>query len=261
MRIGELQIDPVIDGCGTFPPTVTFRGTTPEQWERHRDLLDGDGRLEFTLGGFLVRGGGHVTLVDLGLGHRQFYGLRGGRFLDELGSLGIEASDVTDVVFTHLHYDHVGWAATAAGAATFPAATYRCAAADLTYFTVDNPEHLGGLLDPVLDRFETWESDGELLSGVSALGAPGHTPGSAVIVLSSGTDRALLLGDVAHCPVELLDAEIAGLGEVDAALAAKTREVIARELEGSQTPAVAAHFPRLQFGRLIRAEGKRQWMV
>jgi hypothetical protein len=80
------------------------------------------------------------------------------------------------------------------------------------------------------------------------------------VVISSGTERALLLGDVVHCPVELLDDEWAGMGDVDPALAQQTRVALARELEGSQVPAAAAHFPGMQFGRLLAAEGSRRWV-
>ena len=91
--------------------------------------------------------------------------------------------------------------------------------------------------------------------------APGHTPGSTIIVASSGTDRALLLGDVVHCPVELLDDEWAGMGDVDPELAKRTRNALARELEGAEVPVAAAHFPGLQFGKLLIGNGKRQWVI
>ena len=68
------------------------------------------------------------------------------------------------------------------------------------------------------------------------MAAPGHTPGSTIIVMSSGADRAMLLGDVVHCPIELLDDEWAGMGDVDPALARRTRVALARELEGSDVP-------------------------
>ena len=80
-------------------------------------------------------------------------------------------------------------------------------------------------------------------------------------MLSSGADRAMLLGDVVHCPVELVDDEWAGLGDVDPALAKRTRNALARELEGDEVPVAAAHFPGLQFGRLLAANGKRAWVV
>ena len=81
------------------------------------------------------------------------------------------------------------------------------------------------------------------------------------MVVSSGADRALLLGDAVHCPVELLDDEWATIGDVDPDLATRTRIALAKELEGSDIPVAAAHFPGLQFGRLLSGEGRRRWVV
>jgi hypothetical protein len=52
MNLGTLTIDPIIDGLGRFQPTRTFRATKDEDWLDHRDLLDEDGLLPFTMGGF-----------------------------------------------------------------------------------------------------------------------------------------------------------------------------------------------------------------
>jgi hypothetical protein len=71
----------------------------------------------------------------------------------------------------------------------------------------------------------------------------------------------MLLGDVVHCPVELIDEEWAGVGDMDPDLARRTRNALARELEGTRTPVAAAHFPGLVFGRLLSGEGRRQWVV
>src|SRR5262249_57867895 len=110
--------------------------------------------------------------------------------------------------------------------------------------------------------FETWDGGGGALPGIDVLAAPGHTPGSTVMVISSGTARAMLLGDVVHCPVQLVDDEWAGLFDVDPALARRTRTALARELEGRDIPVAAAHFPGMQFGRLLLTEeGGRRWFV
>jgi glyoxylase-like metal-dependent hydrolase (beta-lactamase superfamily II) len=87
----------------------------------------------------------------------------------------------------------------------------------------------------------------------------GHTPGSTIVVLSSGTERAMLLGDVVHCPVELLDDEWDGMADVDPELARRTRLALARELEGQDVPVAAAHFEGLRFGRLLAGQGSRSW--
>ena len=61
-------------------------------------------------------------------------------------------------------------------------------------------------LQPVAHRVATWSADGTVLPGLNVVHAPGHTPGSAIVVISSGNDRAMLLGDVVHCAVELIEA-------------------------------------------------------
>jgi len=259
MQVGDLRIDAVIDGTARFPPTLTFRGTTDEQWAAHQDLLDADGLLGFAMGGFLIRDGSRTVLVDLGVGRRRVMGIQGGEFLSALAGLGVTPADVTDVLFTHLHLDHVGWAADDEGRPVFPAATYRCAAADWDHFMIEHPGEVTDLLAGVKERFETWAGSGPVLPGIDTLAAPGHTPGSTVIVASSGTDRAVMLGDVVHCPIQLVDDEWGALFDVDAALAARTRAALNRELEGSGALIAAAHFPGLQFGRLLRASGGRRW--
>jgi len=154
----------------------------------------------------------------------------------------------------------------------FANATYRCDPRDWAYWITDPPKTATGelrpttvlqkeLLEAVADRVEPWTVDGPLLPGVNVMHAPGHTPGSAIMVVSDGDARALLLGDVVHCPVELLESEWGGLGDVDPALAKQTRNALARELEGKETPISAAHFPGMQFGRLLSAEGRRRWVV
>ena len=270
MDIGGLRIDPVIDGIARIPPTSAFtgKGSADEDWAPHRALIADDGLLDLQLGGFLVRGGPlgeRVVLVDCGLGDFDRPPFKGGELIASLRALGVEPADVTDMVFTHLHFDHVGWASTDE-APTFANATYRCDEADWAWFmerdTEDRAERRSArILGPVTERVEVYSGDGPLLPGLDRLGAAGHTPGSSIIVLSDGDARGLLLGDVVHCPVELLDDEWGGLGDVDPALALQTRIALARELEGTDTPVAAAHFPGLEFGRVIAANGIRRWVV
>jgi glyoxylase-like metal-dependent hydrolase (beta-lactamase superfamily II) len=272
MQIGEYEILPVIDGTMRSRPTITFPNTTDDDWQPHRDLLDEFGLLNFAFGGFLVRGGpgGRVVLVDAGLGHHEMFGKqRGGQLLESLAVYGLRPEDVTDVVFTHLHLDHVGWASDA-GAVVFSNAAYRCDVRDWEYYYT-NPaaadpssarvSPLKEALTPAADRVTTWKDDAAILPGINVMHAPGHTPGSAIIVVSSGEARALLLGDVVHCPIELLDDEWAGMMDVDPALAKRTRVALAREIEGQDVPIAAAHFPDLKFGRLLLGEGQRRWVV
>jgi glyoxylase-like metal-dependent hydrolase (beta-lactamase superfamily II) len=271
MQIGAIEILPILDGTALIEPTEAYRqglddgsaglGGEEEDWALHRSFLDANGKMELALGGFLTRIGDRTVLIDAGVGARSVGGFPGGRMLANLADAGVEPDDVTDVVFTHLHFDHVGWATTS-GTVVFPNATYRCQRHDWDHFVTADPA--GGAakkLHPIEDRLETWDRDGTILPGLDALVAPGHTPGSTIVVVSDGAARALLLGDVVHCPVELVDDEWAGMGDVDPELAKRSRIALAREIEGTDVPVAAAHFPGMQFGRLLEAQGRRRWVV
>ena len=268
MRVGEISIAPVIDGVARVKPTVAYRsmgaasgakGTNEADWAPHRSLIAEDGMLEIALGGFLLRTGDRVVLVDTGLGDLESGPMKGGQFLIELAKLGVSPEEVTDVVLTHLHFDHVGWA-TKHGEIVFKNATYRCDAADWDHFVGPDPGATKKLR-PLESQLEPWNGTGTLFAGLDTISAPGHTPGSTIIVVSSGTDRAMLLGDVVHCPVELLDDEWSGMGDVDPELAKRTRVALAKELEGTDTPVAATHFPGMRFGRVLTGTGKRSWVV
>jgi glyoxylase-like metal-dependent hydrolase (beta-lactamase superfamily II) len=271
MQVGSLEIVPIVDGSFRVAPTEAYRqgmsetapakGGSDDDWAPHRGLIGDDGMLEMALGGFLVRAGGRTVLIDAGIGARAIPGFTGGQLLVNLAGAGVTPEDVTDVVFTHLHFDHVGWATTS-GRVVFPNATYRCQQHDWDHFvTADRAGGAARKLDPIEDRLVTWDRDGQIVRGIDAMVAPGHTPGSTIVVVNDSAARALLLGDVVHCPVELLDDEWAGMGDVDPELAKRTRVALARELEGDDVPFTAAHFPGMQFGRLLAAQGRRSWVV
>ena len=255
MRLGQLEVLPVFDGAPDVPVEVMLNKTPHERW------LTEDGLLPVQMGGYLLRTGDRQILVDVGFGE--------GEFLTSLAGHGVQPGDVTDVVLTHLHFDHIGWASDGRRA-TFPNATYRCDARDWQHYVVEEHDEymrdmVGAMapkdrLAPVTAQLELFEGDGSLAPGIDLRSAPGHTPGSTIVVLSSGDERAMLLGDVVHCPAELFSDDWEMFADVDAAAAARTREALARELEGTQTLVGAAHFPGLQMGRLlVGGAGGRDW--
>jgi len=270
MHIGKISIEPVSDGSILAPPTLLFNKPNDEDWAAHQEFLDDNGQLVFEMGGFLIRHGARTVLVDVGIGPHSDP-LRTGSFMTSLNALGVAATDVTDVALTHLHFDHVGWASDGEKP-LFPNATYRCHQADWDFFLGPDPydeslgvQLMGGqraieLMPALADRVETWSGDATVLPGIDVRSAPGHTPGSTVLTVSSGEDRVILLGDVVHCPAELLEDDWEMIGDVDRALAQRTRVALAREFEGTDIPMAATHFPGLRFGRLLSGTGLRRWV-
>ena len=135
MRIGSLDILPIYDGVARIPAKEMLRyaGTDSDPWAPHAKFLDNEGRLELALGGFLVRLGSKVVVIDCGLGPISKPPYEGGAFLESLAAHGVAPNDVTDILFTHLHFDHVGWA-TQQGQIVFANATPRCHRADWAHF-------------------------------------------------------------------------------------------------------------------------------
>ncbi len=267
MQIGNLEVLSIYDGSTRFRPSHAYRagpagykGGDLADWEPHREIID-DGYVELTFGGFLIRGAGdRVILVDGGVGpieHEQLPNT-GGDLLRSLADIDVHPEDITDVVFTHLHFDHYGWASHD-GEPTFPNATYRCDRRDWDHF-FGSDEHATERLRPIENQFDAWDGDVTIAPGVDARLCAGHTPGSALIVVSSGDQRAMLLGDVVHCTVELLDDEWGGIADVDPVMAQRARNALARELEGTDVPVAAGHFPGLRFGRVLAGQGRRQWV-
>lgn len=261
MKIGDIEITPLIDGELVVPPRYAYPKRTEADWEPHKRWLRHDGMLQAEVGCFLITNGDRRILVDAGLGTVQMRGFTAGRLLDEFARIGTATDEITDVVFTHLHFDHVGWASHE-GEIVFKNATYRCDVKDWQHFVgADGSGEASEKMLPVAERIETFDGQTTLAPGLDTMPTPGHTPGHVALVISDGTERAILLGDAAHCPVELDELEWEGLGDVDEELAKRTRAAMIAELERPDTIATAAHFPGLEFGRILRGEGKAQWTI
>lgn len=89
---------------------------------------------------------------------------------------------------------------------------------------------------------------------------PRHTPGHLSVIVSAQGRRALLLGDAIICPVQLDEPTWHSIGDVDPELAKRVRDRLFRELEDPATLGAGAHFPELQFGRVLAARGRR-WLT
>jgi glyoxylase-like metal-dependent hydrolase (beta-lactamase superfamily II) len=256
-EVGRLRVVPVSDGLAKLPPS--YFGNV--DWERHQALLGPDGTLDLLIGAFLVHTGEQTVLVDAGVGPLRDDTWLGGELPAALAEAGTGPEDVDLVVCTHLHMDHVGWLVQD-GVPFFPRATVRFGAADWDHFvtrrggaertwrTMETLDR-AGRLDPV-------SADGEpLAGGVSARLTPGHTPGHMALVLASGNERAYLLGDAVHLPTQIEEPDWVNMYDVDPAMAAAAREALWKELEEGDYPFTAAHFPGLEFGRLLRGQGRR----
>jgi glyoxylase-like metal-dependent hydrolase (beta-lactamase superfamily II) len=264
MRIGDLHIHPVPDGTFVARPRYFGEHLPPDS---HPEFFSRHGAAWLPIGCFLVRARARLLLVDAGLGpemQRLPHGMHlvGGQLLTGLRALGVTPADITDVVCTHFHADHVGWLFRPDASPVFTRATIWYGDADWHHFVTGTGDMLPHIREGFRDaapsaRFRPIDRDTTVAPGVTALLTPGHTPGHLCLVLSSGSERALLLGDSITCPLQLDEPAWHSLGDVDPALAARTRERLWRELESDDIVGAGAHFPELQFGRVLPGTARR----
>lgn len=266
MLIGDIDIHPVADG--TFRASPAYFGDHARP-DGHEDLFTRHGMAWLPIGCFLVRTGDRTILIDAGMGPEMRDDgprrlLVGGQLLLGLRAAGVTAPDITDVVCTHLHADHCGWLFDSDAAPVFTHATIWFGAPDWDHFVADpdvwmfdHIRHGFRAASKRGDRLRPVNRDTTIAPGVSLTMTPGHTPGHLCVVVSSAGRRALLLGDAIVCPVQLDEPTWQSIGDVDPELAHQVRERLFRELEDATTLGAGAHFPELQFGRVITGQGRR----
>jgi glyoxylase-like metal-dependent hydrolase (beta-lactamase superfamily II) len=252
VQIGEIRVNAISDGTFIVHPKY-FGAEVPE--DARPEFFAREGLAWLPIGCFLIRTGDRTILVDAGLGPDQDelpHGMRlvGGQLFVGLGALGVGAGDITDVVITHFHTDHVGWLFDLASDPVFPNAMIWYGAADWDYFVNGPGDIRAHIRDGFLahaDRQHPLTHDTTVAGGVTAVLAPGHTPGHLCLELASGNESLLLLGDAITCPIQRSEPSWHSYGDVDPATAQRTRAQLWRRLEN--TLGVGAHFPDLRVGR------------
>ncbi len=178
---------------------------------------------------WVVRSEGRTILVDTGVGNHKerpyapvWSHLRTG-YLDNLARAGVRPDDVDLVINTHLHVDHVGWNTFLDGGVwtpTFPRATYLMPRRDFEFWDParghtprlgrGNQNVFEDSVAPVHEAGQTllWDEEYTIDANLRLELSPGHTPGSAVLKLASGGDRAVFVGDLLHTPLQFVEPDV-----------------------------------------------------
>jgi glyoxylase-like metal-dependent hydrolase (beta-lactamase superfamily II) len=268
MEISGIRVDTVTDGTGYAPPDVVLNKQL-DAWRVHPEFLEPQDQMMIEFSTFLLRTAGRTILVDAGVGPTAPAGSGIGVLPASLRAVGVRPEEVTDVVFTHLHFDHSGWVSTD-GMPTFPNAEHYCHALEWEHFCGSDPcdEVLDMGAVPAPERFASVAHRMTLLDaaetaiapGVMVRLAPGHTPGSTLVRVGGGEETLYLLGDIAHSPIEFLDDDWACLFDFDASAATNTRNALALELIETGALVMATHWRPNRRLRLTSDGSERRWV-
>lgn len=227
IELGEVTVTrlmewhgPVLTVDAFFPDLARTTWLENEHWLAPDFWRPSDDANPVALQSWLLRSEGRNILIDAGGGNGKSRPANPAfddldtDFIGQLGAAGLRPEDIDLVVNTHLHVDHVGWNTLRRDGEwvpTFPNATYLFPERDLAYFDAPGMDparrlHIDDSVTPVL-RARQAVATGDsyrIDSNLTLEGAPGHTPGSSVVILRSGTDSAAFVGDVLHNPVQMI---------------------------------------------------------
>ncbi len=271
VTIGSVTVLPVQDVPISGSRSYMFPQITDEQqWEPWRHYFNPRGNLRLNIGSFALRSEGRTILVDTGIGEQGRGGYPAGNLLGNLAAAGIKPEDVDIVIITHLHIDHVGWNTVLRDdrwVPAFPRARYIIAQREWEFFSrPEQVERNDYMRDAVLPLDGTGQLDlvdetCRVTGEITLVPAPGHTPAHVCVAIVSGAARGMIIGDMAHHPVQLTETEWSTVMDLDPKMAAETRARMAERLEQENATVIGGHFPPPGIGRLIRLNDRRIWQA
>lgn len=275
LRVGEIDVMVFSDGVLTPPAESMATNADPATRAAWLDdmFLSRDA-FDWALNEVVVRSGDQTILIDSGLGVEYPDFPRAGQLGSRLDAAGIDLGSVTDVVLTHMHFDHVGGLLVDGVKDRLrPDLRIHVSAAEVKFWGAPDfsrtamPPALADLarkaskqfLDKYRNQLRIFDEQQEVAPGVIVSRTGGHTPGHSVVRLSSGGDRLMFAGD-AIFPVSFDHPEWHNGFEHDPEEATRVRMRLMRELAETGGWLVATHMPFPSIGRVAAAGDLFRWV-
>ena len=204
LQLGDFEVTALSDGSIDLPVDKLLKQPAAKTMEtlKHDHLSS---PLETSVNAFLVNTGSKIVLVDTGTA--GLFGPTAGRLLDNLKASGYSPEQVDEIVITHMHGDHIGGASSTA----FPNATLRLDKRDSDHWLAaeqvakggDGAKAIAALVKGFSDagRFKPFDGSAggvDIVPGVKAFPAYGHTPGHSNYVAESKGQKIMFWGDLMH---------------------------------------------------------------
>jgi len=263
--VGDFEVTVLSDGTLKLPIVQFLRGDAAQIREALRRSFLPD-ELETSVNTFLVNTGTRLVMIDAGSGASM--GPSVGKLLANLRAAGYRPEQVDEIYITHMHGDHVGGLA-ADRARAFPNAVLRIDKRDTDYWLSEAnmnaaPEEMRGFFRTAMavvnpyaqaGKLRTFEGSTDLVPGVRAQSAYGHTPGHTVYVVESKGEKLVLWGDLMHvAAVQFPNPAVTIAFDTDNTQAAAMRAQAFADAARNGYLVGAAHLPFPGLGRLA-AEG------
>ena len=270
--VGNIEVIALSDGALDLPVQLFPKADPAETAKILNQTGAPTDKLGTAVNAFLVNTGDKLVLIDSGAG--QLFGPTLGRFAGDLVTLGVDPATVDVIAMTHLHPDHFGGLLTADAKLAFPNAAIFIADADVKLWLdeaiaakapADNKpffDQARMMVGPYVaaQKYQPVADGKEVVAGVTAIAAPGHTPGHTMYRISSGNQSLLIWGDIVHsAPLQFPHPEWAIAFDTDQDLAIATRKKVFDMTATDKLTVAGAHLPFPGIGHVVKSGSDYQY--
>ncbi|QCI68980.1 MBL fold metallo-hydrolase [Phreatobacter stygius] len=211
MKVGTIEVTAILDGHLDLPQALFPKATDGETGPLlDRAALPRAPHVNSPVNTYLINTGDRLVMIDTGTATAM--GPTLGLMPKNLAASGVTPDQVDVVLVTHMHPDHVNGLITPDGKPFFPNAEVVVAGAEYGFWTdqaimSQAPKDVQAFFQmaqaavkPYADsnRLRRISADGEVVPGITAVAAPGHTPGHTGYRIASGNQQLLVWGDIVH---------------------------------------------------------------
>ena len=259
--MGEYKVTYLPDGEGYTIPSSSYHGSCDYDWKNLNAYLNKEGKSLMSMGSFLIEYKNEKILFDLGIGNIHFStpegSADGGELLDNLKKAGLDRKDITKVIYSHFHPDHVGWTSIEENGKrilTFPNADYYSSENEWDFWKDKTNEPIGidlkSFKEPLEGKIKFLKNGEEIIPNLFVKFESGHTPGLINLILNSDGKRMWFMSDMVHSDLQFENPQWCFFTDNNEEKAIRTRIKSFDDLSQPNTIIANGHFIEEAFGYL-----------